>query len=134
MVRKLLVIVPLAFVGCTNDTDPSPSMKDNFATIQSEVFDKSCIQCHHGGISTSALLSLQRDSSYRVITTKRSEISTRFPRLIVPGQPDSSFLYRKLTGDILQLEGEQMPQRQAKLPEHQIAAIRSWIAKGAPND
>lgn len=56
---------------------------------------------------------------------------------VKPCDPDGSFMYIKLT--LYQRAssertglGAQMPYGQAALPKAQIAAIRDWIARGAP--
>jgi hypothetical protein len=57
--------------------------------------------------------------------------------LVVPGDPDNSFLFQKLVNSIPadQTEGAPMPSGEAimwqELPAPQIEAVRSWIAAGA---
>jgi hypothetical protein len=51
---------------------------------------------------------------------------------IVPGDPESSLFYVKLTGD--PGCGERMPLGGGALPADQIEMVRSWIAAGANDD
>ncbi|MEI8135404.1 MAG: hypothetical protein WCH46_10110 [bacterium] len=60
---------------------------------------------------------------------------TKFQKLVIPGNPDSSFLYYKITTSTNTIEyGERMPSRLTAIAQNQIDAIKSWILRGAPND
>lgn len=48
-------------------------------------------------------------------------------RHVVPGDPGASRLY-------VMVASKQMPKGRGGLPEHEIAAIREWILRGAPED
>ena len=50
--------------------------------------------------------------------------------LVVPGNPDSSELIRRLEGT----SGQRMPLNATPLPDDQIQMFRQWISAGAPND
>ncbi len=50
--------------------------------------------------------------------------------VVVPGKPDQSLLYQRITGE----KQPQMPLDAAPLTQSQIAAIRGWIAEGAPKN
>ena len=50
--------------------------------------------------------------------------------VVVPGQPDQSLLYQRVTGQT----PPQMPLDVAPLTGNQIEAIRGWIAEGAPKN
>lgn len=60
--------------------------------------------------------------------------SVEMPQLmrVAPGDPASSYLYRKITGS--GITGERMPLQQPPLSDAQIKLIRDWIRRGAPND
>ena len=53
---------------------------------------------------------------------------------VAPGDPDGSFLIRKLEGALTADEGTPMPQAGARLPQDRIDLLRRWIAAGAPAD
>jgi hypothetical protein len=62
-------------------------------------------------------------------------------KLVVPGDPIHSFLYRKLIDDITADEGDPMPKPGSlagamwnELPQDEIDTLRCWIAAGAPKD
>jgi len=50
---------------------------------------------------------------------------------VVPGRPEQSFLYQKLTGNLGPEEGDQMPQTGIPLAPEQIEMVRQWILRGA---
>lgn len=62
-------------------------------------------------------------------------------KLVVPGDPVHSFLYRKLTNDLSPDEGDPMPRPRnlanatwQELPRDQLDTLRCWIAAGAKKD
>jgi hypothetical protein len=52
---------------------------------------------------------------------------------IAPGDPEASYLYRKITGADGIFEAR-MPRGRAPLSDDLILAVRQWIERGAPND
>ncbi len=61
----------------------------------------------------------------------------KYHALVVPGFPDSSFLYEVVSDPQLGPSnpmGVRMPKGEPSLSEDQIAAIKSWIQKGALNN
>jgi hypothetical protein len=59
----------------------------------------------------------------------RVDTADKLSAVVVPGKPDASELIARLTATD---EHERMPQEAAPLKPEQIAAIREWIASGAP--
>ena len=57
---------------------------------------------------------------------------------VVPGNPLRSFLYQKLTDTQAGSEGDPMPKGEGLIwqppPEADLALLRCWIDRGAPND
>jgi hypothetical protein len=49
---------------------------------------------------------------------------------VLPGYPDSSFLYLKITAPDTN-QGEVMPKENDRLSQNKIDAIRQWILNGA---
>jgi hypothetical protein len=52
-------------------------------------------------------------------------------KIVAPGDPDGSSLWKKLTGTAI---GPQMPLQRPRLSADQVQLLRDWIAAGAPND
>jgi len=137
---KHLILVCLAvfsFLGCSDNGGTSTPLDDKFSAIQARVLTPSCANSScHGGSSPKALLDLTAGNSYNELlgsSIQNTAAKNRYPGLVVPGKPDSSFLYIKVKGPRSD-EGAQMPERLSALPAAEIEAIRSWIQRGAPND
>ncbi len=58
----------------------------------------------------------------------------RNKKLVVPGKPAESFLMNKLTGDLTDAEGREMPMEIEELTQAQFETIRQWVADGASAD
>lgn len=54
-------------------------------------------------------------------------------KLVVPGKPNESLLYRKVTDEKPPC-GARMPLSLMPLRAEQLTQIRAWIEKGAPDD
>ena len=57
-------------------------------------------------------------------------------KLLVPGEPEQSYLWLKLTGDEA-IEGEPMPiniNGDNQLSEAQLADFNTWLVNGATNE
>ena len=74
---------------------------------------------------------LTPERSYNIIVDGAS--SSPDQPLIKPGDPDNSYLYLKITNGE-DISGRQMPHTAPPLNPEFIAALRNWIARGAPND
>ncbi len=88
------------------------------------LFQANCAECHLGGA---------KRGEYRLDTPARlREPGTLNPGLplVVPGDPEASYLYRKLV-DRAPAAGDQMPLQQAPLSPHAKELVRLWILQGA---
>lgn len=131
------MLLSIFIIGCSDTGTTISPLPDKFSDIQTRTFDKTCNSgsCH-GGSFPKALLDLTAANSYEQLlgnTIQNSAAKNRYPKLVVPGKPDSSFLYLKVKGPRSD-EGAQMPERLDPLPAGEIEAIRTWILRGAPND
>lgn len=103
-----------------------------FTRVQNEIFTPTCaaIGCHDPlGQQEQQVLSPGR--AYANTVNVRS---IEMPGLVrvAPGDPNNSYLYRKVTG--AGITGDRMPQGGPFLTDAQIKLIRDWIRRGAPND
>ena len=101
-----------------------------FDLIQT-IFDQECTSCHSPG----ADLNLSRGVAWGNLVGRPAPVMEACGgTLVVPGDPDSSYLYQKLS--VTQpCSGERMPRTEfapAPLPDCVTALVRSWIASGAP--
>lgn len=96
--------------------------------VEKEVFTPSCAfaTCHLGR-SASGGLNLESPTYAKLINVDAG--ARPGMKLVVPGNPEASWLYQKL---VIQ-SAESMPPG-APLEAERIALVRDWIASGAPND
>jgi hypothetical protein len=108
----------------------------SFAAVQA-IFDSRCITCHNAralGLPGYAALVLTSDSSYDALVN-RPATEPCGGTLVVPGDPDASYLYHKLV-DATPCSGARMPRPfeigiAPPLDDAQLATIRGWILAGA---
>ena len=142
----LACVLPLAFLaGCDEKlsdlTGPTPNLQPNFASIQREIFSTqdssgrlACIQCHvPGGAAAGTGLFLTEGASYAALVGRPSRLRPG-ETLVIPGDPDNSYLVRKLEGGP-NINGLRMPRTNGPfLTEGQMLVIRRWIQEGAANN
>lgn len=135
----------LAWSGCdeklSSITGPTPDLAPNFASIQRTIFNVSdssgrlaCIQCHsdQGRNAAGPGLVLLEGRSYQQLVGVAS-VGRPGATRVIPGDPDNSYLVRKLEGR--DINGERMPRGNGPfLTEGQMLVIRQWIRDGAPNN
>ncbi|HEV8657128.1 MAG TPA: hypothetical protein VGS96_00750 [Thermoanaerobaculia bacterium] len=114
--------------GGGSPVDPNAT----FSRVKSEVFTPTCsaVGCH-GTIAPQESLILTADRAYALIVNVRSTENPALNR-VAPGDASNSYLYRKITG--VGITGDRMPLGGPFLSDAQIALVRDWIRRGAPND
>ena len=135
--KALIVLVALVWTGisCSGPTTSTDMVFDSaaegpatFAQVQTTIFDVSCASsgCH----GNSAWPNLSAGQAYDNIVRVES---SRGIALVEPGDPDNSYLYRKLLADA-DIDGARMPPGGPYLTPDALEVVRAWIEKGAPND
>jgi hypothetical protein len=139
----LLLVSALAASSCDERlrdvTGPSPDLQPTFTSIQAEIFNStdlagrtSCVTCHtNQGRNPAAGLNLLSDpyAALLNITSRQRPGAV----LVIPGDPESSYLIRKLEGR--DINGVRMPfNGPPYLTAGQILVIRRWIETGAPRN
>ena len=117
--------------------DPTPAMVTitvaapavTLTQLQSEVFSPRCAGCHppNGGG-----LDLRSGQTWASAVNVNSSEQPSLKR-IAPGDPDNSYLYRKLVGGP-SISGSRMPQGGPFLSQADLDKLRQWIADGAQNN
>jgi hypothetical protein len=82
------------------------------------IFEEHCYRCHKFDVAKGGIKIL----NYRLLVNVR--------KMVIPGQPDDSELYRLITStddDVKMPPPEDRP-----LPPEAVAIIRQWIQEGAP--
>lgn len=107
---------------------PAGTLAPTWGCVQALVFDPECTHCHSGPF-TSAGLRLDEANSPDAIGSASGEQPAL--DLIAPGDPDASYLVRKVEGAAT-ISGGRMPlDGPPYLTDAQLQAIRDWIAAGA---
>jgi len=124
----LTVITPfaLALALPSSSQDAGPS----YAKDVERVVVKRCAGCHEAD-KPKAELVLEKGVGYHNLTTRHSIQVPKMP-LVDPGNPDGSYMWKKLTHTASQ--GKGMPRTlfgSKKLKKKELALIRTWIEGGA---
>lgn len=138
-----LLAIALALAGCSAgdgsglDANGRPlgeggsvPLAPTLASLQVNVFSRSCAVsgCHAGG---TAPLGLRLDAGFSYARlVGQSSVESPAQLRVAPGDPDGSYLVQKIEG--IAAVGGRMPLNQPALAAEEIAAIRAWIAAGAP--
>lgn len=98
-----------------------------FAFVQENVLSASCAVsgCHNG----TTFPNLSAGQAYANLVNGPASDGVQ----VAPGDPDASYMYRKITGAD-GIFGDRMPKGRAPLADERILAVRQWIERGAPND
>ncbi len=99
-----------------SEAQEAVTYKDHVAPI----LRKHCVNCHNADKATSDL----NVSTYQALMAGGSS-----GEAISPGKPDQSLLYRLAA----HLDEPNMPPKQPKVPEAELATIKRWIELGAPD-
>jgi hypothetical protein len=122
-VFRVMVSSVLVLVACA----PPPTLR----TVQSEVFDKSCnFSACHKAVGSGGL-NLESPTAAKLVNVASADAPTL--TLVVPGKPEQSYLYLKLT-QAMPATGVQMPKNGDTLSADRLALVHDWIAAGAKDD
>lgn len=107
----------------------------SLADIQATVFGPMCSGCHSGPTSgnlPSGMNMSTANDSHAALVNQPSLQQGALDR-VEPGDPDASYLIRKLEGGP-GITGGRMPQGGPFLDQATVDTIRQWISDGAPNN
>jgi hypothetical protein len=105
-----------------------------FSRIQAEIFTPNCAKsgCHDAATASGGQV-LEAGRAYGEIVNRPSTERSTLDR-IEPGDPERSYMVKKLRGDP-DITGGRMPlDRPGGLPQEQIDGLIAWVRAGAPND
>ena len=124
MVAAVLPAMSALFIACSAaPSDPRPD-SERTTWVRTELFGPQC-RCHMGGPDSFANLDLYT-SGLEERLVGRPATECKGQTLVVPGDPDGSYLVRKLT-DAVPACGRQMPLA-TPLQNDQLQAVRDWVA------
>lgn len=140
----LAVLAALAVSGCderlSDLTGPSPHLGPTFASVRTEILETtdaagrtSCVTCHTDqGRVPAGNLNLRNDPYHALVNAASRQKAGEI--LVVPGNPEASYLIKKLEGRE-GIVGLRMPRNGPPyLTAGQIVVIKRWIEVGAPNN
>ena len=103
------------------------SFSGTFTEVQNNVFQPYCVSCHSGAQPQGGL-DLSADAAHIKLVNATAVNSALL--LVKPGQPDSSYLMKRLRA----VDGETPMPPSAKLEQRLIGLVDLWIANGALDD
>jgi hypothetical protein len=125
-----------ALPACVEDdsgSDPGGDPQETLMALQNDFFTPTCALagCHSVGSAQAGLVLASGQSFGNLVNTP----STQQPNLrrVLPFDPESSYLIRKLRGDA-GISGDRMPRTGNFLSDAEIARFVTWINEGAPNN
>lgn len=141
----ILCVCALTLSACDEQlrdvAGPTPNLQPTFSSIQREIFAASdssgraaCTPCHTNvGRTPAAGLPLNEGFAHGALVGRPSR-GKPGATLVVPGDPENSYLMHKLEGRA-DMAGQRMPRGSGPfLTPGQISIIRRWIELGARND
>lgn len=144
VIAALFAAAALAAAGCDESLStiagPTPNLSPDFASIQRDVLGaadpsgrRACISCHTAnGRTPSAGLNMDTSDVYDRLVNAPSR-NKPGAILIVPGDPDNSYLVQKVKGTP-GIAGARMPLNGPYLSDGQILILQRWIEIGAPRN
>ena len=140
----LLIVVAVMATACDEPlrdlAGPTPNLEPTLSAIQRDVFDApdasgraACTGCHNAQNARFAGNLNLADNPYAQLVNVPSTGKAGAIR-VIPGDPDNSYLIHKIEGSP-GIVGQRMPRTNGPfLTPGQTLIIRSWIARGAPNN
>ena len=134
----LLLVVGAAACGSDSPTAPTPTpttptaggLQPTLSSIQSVVFDASCVS-HHGPSAAEAGLDLSQGRSHaNLVNVRSTQVALD---LVEPNDAENSYLIHKLDGRA-GIVGVRMPVGASFLSDADIDVIKQWISAGAQNN
>jgi len=133
-IAELVAAVQSALGGCPIAPTPTATMPVRLADIQAAIFSPRCaIPACHDATSGAGGLVLDAGSAHAQLVGVMPAIESARDQGLLrvdPGQPDNTFLIRKLEGPPPD-QGSRMPLAGAPLTADETALIRRWVAAGA---
>lgn len=141
MRSRLILVFAIFLTACgelETPTDPGGGggepidQSATFTRVQNEIFTPTCARlgCHDTIGQQSQMVLVSGRAYAQIVNVPSVEMPSL--RRIQPNDPANSYLYRKITG--AGITGDRMPQSLPPLSDAQIALVRNWIRRGAPND
>ncbi len=130
---------PAADAGADTSADVAPcTVTPQLKSIDTNYFSQSCALsgCHDSAVAWQGNLDLSTGNAWKSLVNQpavQAAAKKDGKLLVVPGHPEQSYLYEKLTATT---EGRLMPYGATAPydPDCSIAAVKKWIENGALDD
>lgn len=126
----------LACQGSVSVPAPPTGGLISFATDVQPIFNARCTSCHSPGFPTNVVVGIRMvltpDESFNALVNQTSSQRADLT-LVVPGDPDASLLWLKVSSDGPPV-GATMPLLGQRLTSSELANVRDWIAQGGQNN
>jgi hypothetical protein len=135
MLSRLSLVLLLAACADEVVTADPVSAEPRLSAIQVAVFTPSCagfVACHDD-VTPAGELNLLADVAHAQLVERHATMAPS-SMLVLPGDPDASFLVAKLRGELAADQGDPMPWGNPPLTPGVMAQIEEWIARGAADD
>lgn len=147
LLRLLVCVLPLVSLAACDETlsdltGPTPNLSPTFSSLQAEIFTRTdssgraaCTSCHVAGgpASDTGLFFTDAATAYASLVGRPARFAAG-QTLVIPGDPDNSYLVRKLEGGP-NIVGLRMPRNNGPfLTPGQMLVIRRWIQLGAADN
>ena len=146
IVRPLLVLVIAGLAACGDDSPTAPTtpsttpttpttpatgnLTATLSSIQSEVFNLSCV-VHHGPSVAEAGLDISEGRSFEnLVNVTSTQVGLD---LVEPNDAENSYLIHKLEGRA-GIVGARMPPNGPFITDEALDILKQWINEGAQNN
>lgn len=138
MIKRSLLMTALALaLGCAEPPPGQEEVQPIFSEIQVKVLTPSCALsgCHNEASKKGGLILVEGQSFAEMVDVPAQQAGALADGkiLVIPGDPDNSYLIQKLEGPESG-EGLEMPPGARVISDAAILAIREWVAQGAQNN
>jgi hypothetical protein len=141
-----VIVATVSFTACDENLSSiagpdTPDLEPTFSSVRQDILTlgdpsgrRGCTTCHtlNNRPTPAGLLNMDVGAVYAALVNVPSRLKPG-ETLVIPGDPDNSYLIKKLEGRP-GINGGRMPLNGPYLSPGQIAIIRRWIELGADNN
>lgn len=126
---------PPQLADCSSVADTTQAATVSYANDIFPLFEPQKYNCNSSGCHGSPLVSSNFSvSTYDDLFVQGDEASAMNICSIKPGEPDASYLYLKMKGQVGTIQGERMPLGGPMVTQDDLDLVHDWILEGARNN